>query len=381
MCRQVKKDISLSAANINVGVFIYERIGCRKIQKGICGMNINENSQGKVSVTGKAAAGNENMKGTLQETHFNGKLFTEPDKGYSVDTSDFLVKKVMEKLTTAVIVPSAEDGAFMIELLRKRLQKIRYIFDYDLTIYENLSLLTLSVVYALTDNEIQRGICLLNVYEAFKEDYFACVNELREIKAEIGLPKIAKQTLKISEDVLNSAKLIISSNIRSGNLAERKIYGDEAAFFYVWETVESNRRKNIEVCRRKYTLAELMEKEVLKERQKPVKLQVKTVQPALFDIAAEGADAPVSETPVSIDAKGVELADGAMGVAAGDAADAEGTENTASVLARDADAKGTEKSAAEAASSEEPVNAAFVKKQSVMLTEIYEEMGLSGRDE
>lgn len=267
----------------------------------------------------------ENMMDTLQETHFNGKLFKEPDKGYGVETSDFLVKKTMEKLTSAIIVPSAEDGSYVIELLQKRLRRIRDIYDCDLTIYENLSLLTLSVIYALADDETQRGICLLNVYQAFKEDYFACINELRETKEEIGLPKIAKQTLKVSEDVLNSAKFIISGNIRSGNLEERKIYGDEDAFFYVWETVESNRRKNIEVRRRKFTLAELLEKDLLEERQKPVKLQIKTVQPTLFDIGAEGAE--------------------------------------------------------KSSSTDVAANSAMGKKQSVMFTEIYEEMGLNERDE
>src|SRR5690554_2062629 len=121
-----------------------------------------------------------------------------------VFTSKRIVKKMLDlpavreaclNLTATFLEPAAGEGAFLVEVLNRKMTMVTKKYNDDLTRYENYSLLALSTLYGIELLDDNAKKCAMNMYEAYYEAYL-------QVAREHGG--------KVKTRVLNSAKLIIS---------------------------------------------------------------------------------------------------------------------------------------------------------------------------
>lgn len=153
------------------------------------------------------------------------------------------IKKACESLTATFLEPSAGEGAFLVEILNRKLEMVSRKFNNDLAQFENYSLLALSTLYGVELLEDNAQTCVMNMFQKYYEIY------TNQVDIHNG---------KINQKVLDSAKTIISSNIGNGNFLTRKAVDGTPLVFSEWEIL--NLRKNtkfLKVQRTEYTLEEI----------------------------------------------------------------------------------------------------------------------------
>lgn len=112
------------------------------------------------------------------------------------------------------------------------------------TIYENLSLLALTSLYGIELLEDNAQKCVINIYQAFYDEYKAFIND---------------NGYSIKNKVLESAKVIISANIVQGNFLTKKTTSGENIVFSEWRVVEKNRKqKNIIIDRTEHSIDDIL---------------------------------------------------------------------------------------------------------------------------
>ncbi len=156
------------------------------------------------------------------------------------------VKEACEDINATFLEPAAGEGAFLVEILRRKLNMVSKEYSKTLLQYENYSLLALSTLYGIELLEDNAQNCVMNMYQVFYEFYVETVKTLDG---------------SINNDVLNSAKVIISANISQGNFLTREATNGDPLVFSEWslEKPLNKRTKKLIVNRTEYTLEDIID--------------------------------------------------------------------------------------------------------------------------
>lgn len=155
------------------------------------------------------------------------------------------IKEACENLTTTFLEPSAGEGAFLVEILERKLKMVSEKYNKDLVQFENYSLLVLTTLYGIELLEDNAQICVMNMFQKYYDHY---------------KERIQYHNGKMNQKVLYSAKRIISLNIGNGNFLTRKAVDGTPLIFSEWEAINLRKNtKNIKVQRTEYTFDEIYE--------------------------------------------------------------------------------------------------------------------------
>jgi hypothetical protein len=154
------------------------------------------------------------------------------------------IREACNEVATTFLEPSAGEGAFLVEIMKRKLKIAAKKYNMSLTQLENYSLLALSSLYGIEILEDNTQICVMNMFQVFFEFY--------QQQAE-------KYGKKMKQKVLDSAKVIISANIVQGDFLTKKCSNNEPIVFSEWKPVEiCQSEERVKVTRIEYTLDEII---------------------------------------------------------------------------------------------------------------------------
>lgn len=179
------------------------------------------------------------------------------------------IREACHNITSTFLEPAAGEGVFLVEILNRKMKMVATNYSDDLTRYENYSLLALSTLYGVELLEDNAQKCVMNIYQVYYEAY---------------LQEIIKHNKKMSNKVLDSAKMIISNNIALGNFLTKLSASGNPIVFSEWQPLNLRRSsKSIMVQRTEYTIEEILYG-VKKENGEATTHPAKAVQLDLFDL-------------------------------------------------------------------------------------------------
>lgn len=164
-----------------------------------------------------------------------GEVFT-PKKtvDYMLDQSE--IKEKVNSLTATFLEPSAGEGAFLVEILKR---KLNYAKAQSQTTKEmqNNFLLVLSTLYGIELMEDNIEMLVMNMNNVFRDMYFNTF-----------------ETEDQSTKILKSAQTIISANMSQGDALTRKNATGKPIIFSEWKPIGKNK-----VQRTEYTFDSIVE--------------------------------------------------------------------------------------------------------------------------
>lgn len=164
-----------------------------------------------------------------------GEVFT-PKKtvDYMLDQSE--IKEKVNSLTATFLEPSAGEGAFLVEILKR---KLNYAKAQSQTTKEmqNNFLLILSTLYGIELMEDNIEMLVMNMNNVFRDMYFNTF-----------------ETEDQSTKILKSAQTIISANMSQGDALTRKTATGKPIIFSEWKPIGKNK-----VQRTEYTFDSIVE--------------------------------------------------------------------------------------------------------------------------
>lgn len=191
------------------------------------------------------------------------------------------IKEACENLTATFLEPAAGEGAFLVEILDRKLEMVAKKYNNNLIQYENYSLLVLTTLYGIELLEDNTQTCVMNMFQKYYEHYY------QQVQDHEG---------SMNQKVLDSAKKIISLNIAHGNFLTRESVEGGAIIFSEWQPLYLRKTtKNIRIQRTEFTLDEIYEN-VQKEHgevMKPAKKE--PVQMDIFDLLDFEEEEPEEE--------------------------------------------------------------------------------------
>ncbi len=156
-----------------------------------------------------------------------GEVFTPKNiVDLMLDQPEISVK--VNDLTATFLEPSAGEGAFLTEILTRKMQ-VALEGSTSVDNYEDRILLGLSSLYGIELMEDNYRMLRHNLYQTF------AVNYLRGLKAK-GQPEHGKPK------VLKSAKIIIYANMVQGNTLTYKNVHDQPIIFSEWASYKQDGR-------------------------------------------------------------------------------------------------------------------------------------------
>lgn len=186
------------------------------------------------------------------------------------------VREACESLSTTFLEPSAGEGAFLVAILERKLNIVVKQYNDDLVQFENYSLLALTSLYGIELLEDNAQTCVLNMFQAYYEIYQG---------------QVQHHNGKMKQKVIDSAKEIISSNIRQGNFLTREAIDGKPLVFSEWSSINMRKTtKKIKIQRTEYTLDEIygnVEKESGKTINKVINTAQQYKQLDMFDLLDE----------------------------------------------------------------------------------------------
>ena len=164
-----------------------------------------------------------------------GEVFT-PQK-----TVDFMldqpeIKEKVNSLTATFLEPSAGEGAFLVEILRRKMEYAKSQSKTNDELQKNF-LLVLSTLYGIELMQDNVEMLVMNMNNTFRDVYFTSIDH-------------ADQNNKI----LKSAQTIISANMAQGDALTRKTATGEPIIFSEWKPIGKNK-----VQRTEYTFDSIVE--------------------------------------------------------------------------------------------------------------------------
>ncbi|ERS93219.1 methylase [Staphylococcus simulans] len=186
------------------------------------------------------------------------------------------IKEACNDLHKTFLEPAAGEGNFLMAILRRKLMMVRQKYNDSLKQYENFSLFALSTIYGIELLEDNTQVCVMNIFEVFKEAYMVVVKE---------------HNGKMNLDVLNSAKVIISANIAQGDFLTKETLDKKPIVFSDWKIVNDLRSNSqvIKVLRTEHTLKEIVDGNV-KEDGNVYTPKERIQQLSIFDLLEEESD-------------------------------------------------------------------------------------------
>lgn len=159
----------------------------------------------------------------------------------------------MNNLESTFFEPGAGEGAFIIEILKRKLDLVKKKYNESLIMYENYSLLALSTVYGVELLEDNHDTCLMLMYNVFETEYKkVCAEHSKKLNKNL-LPK---------NDVKSSASLIIKKNIIQGDFLKEVNLSNNELVFSEWKPEYNKDKTKIKVTRTEYTLHEIRENKI-----------------------------------------------------------------------------------------------------------------------
>ena len=120
------------------------------------------------------------------------------------------IKESCENIETTFLEPSAGEGAFLIAILKHKLETVSIFYNNDIQQYEQYSLYALSTLYGveLLQDNVEK--CIVNLFETYLNYYNkAC-----------GKHSIEKE----NNYILNSANTILNKNIQQGDFLNKETF-------------------------------------------------------------------------------------------------------------------------------------------------------------
>lgn len=187
---------------------------------------------------------NEKIIKSKNRVQNHGEVFT-PKKTINKMLDLPAIAEACENLTSTFLEPAVGEGAFLVEILNRKLDMVAKKYGHDLISYENYSLLALSTLYGIELLEDNAQKCVMNMYQAYYEAY-------QQLARKYGK--------NIKSKVLNSAKLIISKNIVQGNFLTKLSTNGKPLVFSEWKATNLDKESKIlKVQRTEYTLEDILE--------------------------------------------------------------------------------------------------------------------------
>lgn len=162
------------------------------------------------------------------------------------------IKKSCYDLAATFLEPAAGEGNFLIAILERKLDMVSKKYSHTLVQFENFSLYVLSTIYGIELLEDNTQVCSMNLYEVYYEKYKEMASKFNK---------------KMKKKVLDSAKVIIKSNIVQGDFLTRKNSKNENIIFSKWAITNAltSTTKTISVARTEYSLEEIFSKKEKKQ--------------------------------------------------------------------------------------------------------------------
>jgi hypothetical protein len=151
------------------------------------------------------------------------------------------VKEACENIYATFLEPAAGDGNFLVAILRRKLAMVSEQFNSSIRQYTHYSLYALTTLYGIELLEDNAQMCVMNLFEVYKDFYEEAVKKHED---------------KRSENTLNNAKFIISKNIVQGNFLTRKLSSGDPIIFSEW-VITKQTTTMIKVQRTEYSLDEI----------------------------------------------------------------------------------------------------------------------------
>ncbi|RLQ93637.1 N-6 DNA methylase [Falsibacillus albus] len=155
------------------------------------------------------------------------------------------IREACQNLTSTFLEPAAGEGAFLVEVLNRKMKMVVKNYGDNLIRYENYSLLALSTIYGVELLEDNAQKCVMNMYQVYYEAY---------------QQQAIQQGAKVKKKVLDSAKLIISNNVAQGNFLTKLAPDGNPIVFSEWNPINLRKYgKTIKVQRTEYTLMDILD--------------------------------------------------------------------------------------------------------------------------
>ena len=160
------------------------------------------------------------------------------------------INEACHDLTKTFFEPGAGEGAFLVEILKRKLSMVEKQYNDTLARYENYSLLALSTLYGIELLDDNTRFCSMALYQIYYDAYREQLN---------------KHNRKPKPSVINSARLIISRNIVQGDFLTKLTARGTPVVFSEWKAINLERKPiSLRVQRTEYTLEEI-ERGITKE--------------------------------------------------------------------------------------------------------------------
>ncbi len=220
--------------------------------------------------------GNEVLVKSKRRVQQHGEVFTPNEIVNAMVTLPGL-KDAITQVTTTVLEPAAGEGAFLTNILQRRLALLAELYPNDLVRFENYALLSLSSLYGIELLEDNAKKCAINLFMTFDKFY-------REVAEKSNvLPK---------RNVIESAKTIASINIVQGDFLKRIGPDGNPIVFSEWAPIRVTKRtKHIRVLRTEYSLDDIYEK-AIRDAGSTYRNNQKVVQESWFETIDKKAPNP-----------------------------------------------------------------------------------------
>lgn len=163
----------------------------------------------------------------------HGEVFTNERE---VNAMLDLVKQETERIDSRFLEPACGEGAFLKEILRRKLQVVRNKYKKNPFDYERYAIIALTSIYGVDLLEDNTEICRNILFDIWNSEYSACAKD---------------SARDACRDV---AKYILRKNILCGDALTMKKNDGEPITFSEWSLVTGN-----SVKRRDYRLDELLD--------------------------------------------------------------------------------------------------------------------------
>lgn len=163
----------------------------------------------------------------------HGEVFTNKRE---VNAMLDLVKQETERIDSRFLEPACGEGAFLKEILRRKLNVVKNKYKKNPLDYERYAIVALTSIYGVDLLEDNTEICRNNLFDIWNSEYSSCVKDYaRDACREV-------------------AKYILKKNILCGDALTMKKNDGSPITFSEWSLVTGN-----SVKRRDYRLDELLE--------------------------------------------------------------------------------------------------------------------------
>jgi hypothetical protein len=163
----------------------------------------------------------------------HGEVFTSPRE---VNAMLDLVKQETERIDSRFLEPACGEGAFLEEVLRRKMAVVKKQYGKSAVDYERYAVLAVTSIYGVDIMEDNAEICRNNLFEIWNKEY----------------TKVAKD--QANDQCRNVVKFVLSKNIICGDALTMLKNDGTPIIFAEWSLVSGDQIK-----RRDFALNELLE--------------------------------------------------------------------------------------------------------------------------